>query len=159
MGYLSQPDIAKFELPKKMSRPWIVNNVYEQEKLKELLVTEKPVEASEEMMQIKESKWERKKHVGHNKKHVSNINEIIEKDQKTAKERRKKVSTEDEEKKKKQVCKRREWRANNAHDAIPVVADHVPDKEDDQKETETKRDIEKEQQQMMNRVFNCPDLY
>merc|ERR1712149_4657 len=68
-------------------------------------------------------------------------------------------SKEDEEKKKKQVCKRREWRA---HDAIPVptevvVADHVPGKEDDQKET--KRDIEMEQQQMMNRVFNCPDLY
>merc|ERR1712038_837059 len=129
--HLSQPDIAKFELPKKMSRPWIVNNVYEQEKLKELLVTEKPVEASEVMMQIKESK----------------------------KERKKKVSKEDE---KKQVCKRREWRANNPHDAIPaptevVVASHVPGKEDDQKETE--RDIEMEQQQMMNRVFNCPDLY
>merc|ERR1712218_687594 len=157
--YLSQPDIAKFELPKKMSRPWIVNNVYEQEKLKELLVTEAPVEASEVMMQIKQSKGERKKHVGHNKKHVSNINEIIEKDHKTAKERKKKVSKEDE---KKQVCKRREWRANNPHDAIPaptevVVASHVPGKEDDQKETE--RDIEMEQQQMMNRVFNCPDLY
>ena len=52
--YLSQPDIAKFELPKKMSRPWIVNNVYEQEKLKELIVTEAPVEASEVMLQIKE---------------------------------------------------------------------------------------------------------
>merc|ERR1711992_201591 len=113
----------------------------------ELLVTEAPVEASEVMMQIKESKGERKKHVGHNKKHVSNINEIIEKDHKTAKER----------KKKKQVCKRREWRASNPHDAIPVVVDHVPGKEDDQKETE--RDIEMEQQQMMNRVFNCPDLY
>merc|ERR1712038_47145 len=152
--YLSQPDIAKFELPKKMSRPWIVNNVYEQEKLKELLVTEAPVEASEVMMQIKESKVERRKHVGHNKKHVSNINEIIEKDHKTAKERKKKMSKEDE---KKQVCKRREWRVSNPHDAIPVVADHVPGKEDDQKETE--RDIEMEQQQMMNRVFNCPDLY
>merc|ERR1712038_1133214 len=139
-----------------MSRPWIVNNVYEQEKLKELLVTEAPVEATEVMMQIKESKTERRKHVGHNKKHVSNINEIIEKDHKTAKERKKKVSKEDEEK---QVCKRREWRANNPHDAIPVVADHVPGKEDDLKETETKRDIEMEQQQMMNRVFNCPDLY
>merc|ERR1712218_267637 len=155
--YLSQPDIAKFELPKKMSRPWIVNNVYEQEKLKELIVTEAPVEASEVMMQIKESKAERKKHVGHNKKHVSNINEIIEKDHKTAKERKKKVSKEDEEKKKKQVCKRREWRASNPHDAIPVVADHVPGKDDDQQEA--KRDIEMEQQQMMNRVFNCPDLY
>merc|ERR1712113_371641 len=106
------------------------------------------------MMQIKESKAERKKHVGHNKKHVSNINEIIERDHKTARERKKKVSKEDE---KKQVCKRREWRASNPHDAIPVVADHVPGKEDDQKET--KRDIEMEQQQMMNRVFNCPDLY
>merc|ERR1711974_184465 len=147
--YLSQPDIAKFELPKKMSRPWIVNNVYEQEKLKELLVTEAPVEAREVMMQIQESKAERKKH-------VSNINEIIEKDHKTAKERKKKVSKEDE---KKQVCKRREWRASNPHDAIPAPADHVPGKEDDQKETETKRDIEMEQQQMMNRVFNCPDLY
>merc|ERR1712038_1804174 len=162
--YLSQPDIAKFELPKKMSRPWIVNNVYEQEKLKELLVTEAPVEASEVMMQIKESKGERRKHVGHNKKHVSNINEIIEKDHKTARERKKKLPKEDEEKKKKQVCKRREWRAGNPHDAIPaptevVVADHVPGKEDDLKETETKRDIEMEQQQMMNRVFNCPDLY
>merc|ERR1712113_99499 len=90
--YLSQPDLAKFGLPKKMSRPWIVNNVYEQEKLKELLVTEAPVEASEVMMQIKESKQERKKHVGHNKKHVSNINEIIEKDHKTAKERKQKLS-------------------------------------------------------------------
>merc|ERR1712076_236782 len=157
--YLSQPDIAKFELPKKMSRPWIVNNVYEQEKLKELLVTEKPVEATEVMMQIKQSKGERRKHVGHNKKHVSNINEIIEKDHKTARERKKKVSKEDEEKKKKQVCKRREWRASNPHDAIPVVADHVPGKEDDQKETKRDIEMEQQQQQMMNRVFNCPDLY
>merc|ERR1719219_2746093 len=140
--YLSQPDIAKFELPKKMSRPWIVNNVYEQEKLKELLVTEAPVEASEVMMQIKENKAERKKHVGHNKKHVSNINEIIEKDHKTARERKKKLSKEDEEK---QVCKRREWRASNAHDAIPAPTEVVPGKEDDQKEMETKRDIEMEQ--------------
>merc|ERR1719411_2286192 len=106
------------------------------------------------MMQIKEARGSGKKHVGHNKKHVSNINEIIEKDHKTARERKKKLSKEDE---KKQVCKRREWRASNLHDAIPVVADHVPGKEDDQKET--KRDIEMEQQQMMNRVFNCPDLY
>merc|ERR1712130_315536 len=78
--YLSQPDIAKFELPKKMSRPWIVNNAYEEEKLKTLIVTETPVEASEVMLQIKEVKAERRKHVGYNKKQVRNINEIIEKD-------------------------------------------------------------------------------
>merc|ERR1712130_1086589 len=105
--YLSQPDIAKFELPKKMSRPWIVNNAYEEEKLKTLIVTETPVEASEVMLQIKEVKAERRKHVGYNKKQVRNINEIIEKD--------------------------------------------------DQKEAD--RDIEMEQQKMMNRVFNCPNLY
>merc|ERR1712004_335723 len=51
--YLSQPDLAKFELPKKMSRPWIVNNAFEQEKLKDLIVTERPVEASLVMRQIK----------------------------------------------------------------------------------------------------------
>merc|ERR1712211_84371 len=84
--YLSQPDLANFELPKKMSRPWIVNNAFEQEKLKDLIVTEKPVEASLVMRQIKESKQERKKQPGYNKKHVRNINDIIEKDQKTIKE-------------------------------------------------------------------------
>merc|ERR1712062_416371 len=52
--YLSQPDLAKLELPKKMSRPWIVNNAFEQEKLKDLIVTDTPVEASLVMRQIKE---------------------------------------------------------------------------------------------------------
>merc|ERR1712047_201890 len=69
---LSQPDLAKFELPKKMSRPWIVNNAFEQEKLKDLIVTERPVEASLVMRQIKESKQERKKQPGYNKKHIRN---------------------------------------------------------------------------------------
>merc|ERR1712209_364941 len=74
--YLSQPDLAKFELPKKMSRPWIVNNAFEQEKLKDLIVTDTPVEASL-VMRRKESKQERKKQPGYNKKHVRNINDII----------------------------------------------------------------------------------
>jgi len=155
--YLSQPDIAKFELPKKMSRPWIVNNVYEQEKLKELIVTEAPVEASEVMLQIKESKAERRKHVGYNKKQVRNINEIIEKDHKTVKDGKKRVSTEEELKKRK--SKRREERPQDDAIHAPtnvVAADHVSAKEDDQK---ADRDIEMEQQQMMNRVFNCPNLY
>lgn len=163
---MSQPDIAKFELPKKMSRPWIVNNAYEQEKLKELIVTEVPVEASEVMLQIKETKTERRKHVGYNKKHVRrNINEIIEKDHKTVKESKKKVSTEEDVKKRKHMSKRREeGRAGTQDDAIHaptnvVEADHVFGKEDDQKERAADRDIEMEQQQMMNRVFNCPNLY
>jgi len=158
--YLSQPDIAKFELPKKMSRPWIVNNAFEQEKLKELMVTEAPVEASEVMLQIKESKAERRKHVGYNKKQVRNINEIIEKDHKTAKDGRKRVSTEEEAKKRKS----KRWEGKTQDDAIHtptniVEAAHVSGKEDDQKEPAADRDIEMEQQQMMNRVFNCPNLY
>jgi hypothetical protein len=155
--YLSQPDIAKFELPKKMSRPWIVNNAFEQEKLKELMVTEAPVEASEVMLQIKESKAERRKHVGYNKKQVRNINEIIEKDHKTVKDCKKRVSTEEELKKRK--SKRREGRTQDDAIQAPtnvVEADHVSAKEGDQK---ADRDIEMEQQQMMNRVFNCPNLY
>merc|ERR1712130_144134 len=140
--YLSQPDIAKFELPKKMSRPWIVNNAYEGEKLKTLIVTETPVEASEVMLQIKEVKAERRKHVGYNKKQVRNINEIIEKDHKTAKDSKKRLSTEDDA-----------IRTN-----VVEAAQHVSAaKEDDQKEAD--RDIEMEQQKMMNRVFNCPNLY
>merc|ERR1711915_52172 len=70
--YLSQPDLAKFELPKKMSRPWIVNNAFEQEKLKDLIVTERPVEASLVMRQIKESKKKQptKEHVEKKRKHM-----------------------------------------------------------------------------------------
>merc|ERR1712121_231767 len=159
--YLSQPDIAKFELPKKMSRPWIVNNAHEEEKLKKLIVTETPVEASEVMSQIEEVKAERRKHVGYNKKQVRNINEIIEKDHKSVKDGKKRLSTEDEVKKRKSKARREEGRTTH-DDAIQgnvvEAAQHVTAaKEDDQKETY--RDIEMEQQKMMNRVFNCPNLY
>merc|ERR1712130_65767 len=159
--YLSQPDIAKFELPKKMSRPWIVNNAYEEEKLKTLIVTETLVEASEVMLQIKEVKAERRKHVGYNKKQVRNINEIIEKDHKTAKDSKKRLSTEDEVKKRKSK-KREEEGRKTQDDAIRTnvveAAQHVSAaKEDDQKEAD--RTLEMEQQKMMNRVFNCPNLY
>merc|ERR1712002_989702 len=137
--YLSQPDIAKFELPKKMSRPWIVNNAYEEEKLKKLIVTETPVEASEVMSQIKEVKAERRKHVGYNKKQVRNINEIIEKDHKSVKDGKKRLSTEDEVKKRKSKARREEGRTTH-DDAIQgnvvEAAQHVSAaKEDDQKET------------------------
>merc|ERR1712043_50310 len=123
----------------------------------ELMVTEAPVEASEVMLQIKEVKAERRKHVGYNKKQVRNINEIIEKDHKTVKDGKKRVSTEEELKKRK--FKRREERPQDDAIHAPtnvVAADHVSAKEGDQK---ADRDIEMEQQQMMNRVFNCPNLY
>merc|ERR1712122_329542 len=164
--YLSQPDLAKFELPKKMSRPWIVNNAFEQEKLKDLIVTERPVEASLVMRQIKESKQERKKQPGYNKKHVRNINNIIEKDQKTVKESKKNQPTKEHvEKKRKQMLKKQVGvGAGTQDDATPalsnnvVARDHVAgNKEETQLPVET--DVELEQQRMMNRVFNCPNLY
>merc|ERR1712209_253192 len=164
--YLSQPDLAKFELPKKMSRPWIVNNAFEQEKLKDLFVTERPVEASLVMRQIKESKQERKKQPGYNKKHVRNINDIIEKDQKTVKESKKNQPTKEHvEKKRKQMLKKQVGvGAGTQDDATPalsnnvVARDHVAgNKEKTQLPVET--DVELEQQRMMNRVFNCPNLY
>merc|ERR1712203_701548 len=165
--YLSQPDLAKFELPKKMSRPWIVNNAFEQEKLKDLIVTEMPVEASLVMRQIKESKQERKKQPGYNKRHVRNINDIIEKDQKTVKESKKKQSTKEHvEKKRKHMLKKQvEIGAGTQDDATSALSnnvvateDHVArNKKDAQQPVET--DVELEQQKMMNRVFNCPNLY
>merc|ERR1712029_171042 len=165
--YLSQPDLAKFELPKKMSRPWIVNNAFEQEKLKDLIVTERPVEASLVMRQIKESKQERKKQPGYNKRHVRNINDIIEKDQKTVKESKKKQSTKEHvEKKRKHMLKKQVGvGAGTQDDATSALSnnvvasrDHVAgNKEETQQPVET--DVELEQQRMMNRVFNCPNLY
>merc|ERR1712018_552200 len=164
--YLSQPDLAKFELPKKMSRPWIVNNAFEQEKLKELIVTERPVEASLVMQQIKESKQERKKQPGYNKKHVRNINDIIEKDQKIVKESKTKQSTKEPvEKKRKHMLKKQvgvgsAGTQDDARAALSnnvVAKDHVAGNKEDTPPVET--DVELEQQRMMNRVFNCPNLY
>merc|ERR1712180_454103 len=164
--YLSQPDLAKFELPKKMSRPWIVNNAFEQEKLKDLIVKERPVEASLVMRQIKESKQERKKQPGYNKKHVRNINDIIEKDQKTVKESKTKQPTKEHvEKKRKHMLKKQVGVGSATQDDATaalsnnVVAsrDHVAGNKEDTPPVET--DIELEQQRMMNRVFNCPNLY
>merc|ERR1712014_90721 len=164
--YLSQPDLAKFELPKKMSRPWIVNNAFEQEKLKDLIVTERPVEASLVMRQIKESKQERKKQPGYNKKHVRNINDIIEKDQNTVKEIKKKQPTKEHvEKKRKHMLKKQVGEDVATQDDataalsnnVVATSDHVAGNKEDTQPIET--DIELEQQRMMNRVFNCPNLY
>merc|ERR1711902_392016 len=152
--------------PKKMSRPWIVNNAFEQEKLKDLIVTERPVEASLVMRQIKESKQERKKQPGYNKKHVRNINDIIEKDQKTVKESKTKQSTKEPvEKKRKHMLKKQvglgsagtQDDARAALSTNVVAKDHVAGNKEDTPPVET--DVELEQQRMMNRVFNCPNLY
>merc|ERR1712107_331289 len=123
------------------------------------------LEASLVMRQIKESKQERKKQPGYNKKHVRNINDIIEKDQKTVKESKKKQSTKEHvEKKRKHMLKKQvgvgsatQDDATAALSSNVVAKDHVAGNREDTQPVET--DIELEQQRMMNRVFNCPNLY
>merc|ERR1712054_327340 len=137
----------------------IVNNAFEQEKLKDLIVTERPVEASLVMRQIKESKQERKKQPGYNKKHVRNINDIIEKDQKTVKESKKKQPTKEHvEKKRKHMLKKQVGDGGATQDdATAALSNNVAGNKEDTPPVET--DVELEQQRMMNRVFNCPNLY
>merc|ERR1712013_662753 len=129
-------------------------------------VTESPVEASLVMRQIKESKQERKKQPGYNKKHVRNINDIIEKDQKMVKEIKTKQSTKEHvEKKRKHMLKKQVGVGSAAtqDDATAALSnnvvgkDHVAGNKEDTPPVET--DVELEQQRMMNRVFNCPNLY
>merc|ERR1711879_745876 len=131
-----------------------------------LIVTERPVEASLVMRQIKESKQERKKQPGYNKKHVRNINDIIEKDQKTVKESKKNQPTKEHvEKKRKHMLKKQvvaggtatQDDATAALSSNVVAKDHVAGTKEETPPVET--DMELEQQRMMNRVFNCPNLY
>merc|ERR1712107_412084 len=118
------------------------------------------------MRQIKESKQERKKQPGYNKKHVRNINDIIEKDQKIVKESKTKQSTKEHvEKKRKHMLKKQvgvgsAGTQDDARAALSnnvVAKDHVAGNKEDTPPVET--DVELEQQRMMNRVFNCPNLY
>merc|ERR1712179_451908 len=78
--YLSQPDLARFELPRKMSRPWIVNKTYETEKMEHIRGTEDSGDKKNVFHKIKQSKNEKRKMVGGNKKYVRNINDIIASD-------------------------------------------------------------------------------
>merc|ERR1712012_714642 len=111
-------------------------------------------------------KRKEKKQPGYNKKHVRNINDIIEKDQKMVKESKKKQSTKEHvEKKRKHMLKKQVGvgSAGTQDDAIAalsnnvVARDHVAGNKEDTPPVET--DVELEQQRMMNRVFNCPNLY
>merc|ERR1711953_893551 len=106
--------------------------------------------------------------MGYNKKHVRNINDIIEKDQKTVKESKKKQSTKEHvEKKRKHMLKKQVGvgAAATQDDATSALSNNVVatedheagNKEETQQPVET--DVELEQQRMMNRVFNCPNLY
>merc|ERR1712062_500141 len=85
------------------------------------------------MRQIKESKQERKKQPGYNKKHVRNINDIIEKDQKTVKEIKKKQSPKEHvEKKRKHMLKKQVGvgSAGTQDDATSALSNNVVATED-----------------------------
>merc|ERR1712014_378804 len=101
-----------------------------------------------------------------NKKHVRNINDIIEKDQRTVKESKtKQLTKEHVEKKRKHMLKKQvgvgsAGTQDDARAALSnnvVAKDHVAGNKEDTPPVET--DVELEQQRMMNRVFNCPNLY
>merc|ERR1712038_622625 len=108
----------------------------------------------------------RKKQPGYNKKHVRNINDIIEKDQKTVRESKRKQSTKEHvEKKRKHMLQKQvgvgaagtQDDATSALSNNVVAKDHVAGNKEDTPPVEP--DVELEQQRMMNRVFNCPNLY
>merc|ERR1712004_835489 len=119
--YLSQPDLAKFELPKKMSRPWIVNNAFEQEKLKDLIVTERPVEASLVMRQIKESKQERK----NSQATIRSMCAISTISLKRTKRQSKKVKRSSEQKRKHMLKKQVGVGAGTQDDATAALSNNV----------------------------------
>merc|ERR1711944_196776 len=90
---------------------------------------------------------------------------IIDKDQKTVKESKKNQPTKEHvEKKRKQMLKKQVGDGGATQDDATaalsnnvVATDHVAGNKEDTPPVET--DIELEQQRMMNRVFNCPNLY
>merc|ERR1711944_170977 len=91
---------------------------------------------------------------------------IIDKDQKTVKESKKNQPTKEHvEKKRKQMLKKQVGVGSAAtqDDATAalshnvVAKDHVAGNKEDTPPVET--DVELEQQRMMNRGFNCPNLY
>ena len=173
--YLTKPDLAKFELPKKMSRPWIVNNAYEQARLRGMMEDDKVVETKDVIMQIKEARnrIDKKKAGGYNKKNVKNINDIIKSDKKVQ-VKHGKAAVHD----RKREAVTRKIRGEQ-HDATPgsnvVPAGPVVRSEDDtaavvgeqgtvamdnENMVERQESInEKEQQALMNRVFNSPSMY
>merc|ERR1712226_1498525 len=175
--YLTKPDLAKFELPKKMSRPWIVNNAYEQNRLRGMMGGEKMVETKDVIMQIKDvrNKIDKKKAGWYNKKNVKNINDIIKSDKKQVKPRNNDNASVHDGKKEGVTTKirgeqrdatprsnvvpagqmgRREFYSSVVVDKLEMAA------MDNERMVERQNSInEKEQQAMMNRMFNSPSMY
>jgi hypothetical protein len=155
--YLSRPDRAKLQLAGRTTRPWIVNNAYEEEKLRVLMRSEAPVEIKDLVMQMKEKKVIKKKSVGNNRKIVRNINEIIYTDNKNVNKNECKRATVMNGKRGRNVP------TSAQHDAIVTPRVGPTEQDDDaqmlEKQNNLARDIELEQQQLMNQMFNSPTAF
>jgi len=146
--YLTNPDRAKLELPKKMTRPWIVNNAYEQEKLKDFLSGDKPVDTRTVQGHIRETKKRKTDNtnaVNGNKgtKSKTKTNAAT-----TTRAIVKETSERDAMDKVEAETRNDKGKECQDNDAIMEV-----------KQKELERDIELEQQQMMNLMFNSPTVF
>jgi len=174
--YLSKPDLAKFKLPNKMSRPWIVNTGIELDKIKTSVNTDNSVDKADVFRKIKEKKNEKRKFGGGNRKFVRNIHEIIADDNSNtntvtdttttntnstaAGGNWNKYNNMNYSQKKSNVV---QHDAMNETDMAPVEINHNNcqdnDAEMEEKQRNLARDIELEQQQIMNRMYNNPSTF
>jgi len=146
--YLTNPDRAKLELPKKMTRPWIVNNAYEQEKLKDFLSGDKPVDTRTVQGHIRETKKRKTDNTN-----AVNGNKGIKSKAKTCPATTtraivKDTSERDAMDKVEAETRNDKGKESQDNDATMEV-----------KQKELERDIELEQQQMMNLMFNSPTVF
>jgi len=146
--YLTNPDRAKLELPKKMTRPWIVNNAYEQEKLKDFLSGDKPVDTRTVQGHIRETKKRKTDNTNTVNGNKGTKSKVKTSATTTTRAIVKETSERDAMDKVEAETRNDKGKECQDNDAIMEV-----------KQKELERDIELEQQQMMNLMFNSPTVF
>merc|ERR1712180_171131 len=181
--YLSKPDLARFELPRKTSRPLIVNKTYGTDKIDKNRENCDTVEYRNVFPKMKQNKYERRKMVGSNKKDVRNINDIIASDNQNLTQIDTTQPSSTTEASKTYNDKTTQWTYHHQNENVPLKMPDVNphdatidkfhrtpqeiqtnlhqenDEEMDEKMRNLERDIELEQQQMMNRLYNNPSTF
>lgn len=164
--YLSQPDLAKFELRRKMSRPLIVNKAYEIEE--ETNIKNMDYSLDRTNLLISQKKNEKRKTGGNNKKYVKNINDIIANDNKHISNISTTTTTTSfttaSSNFNHQTLDNEDPPQVMQHDAIDkseLTATEIQENDIQMEENMPKhaQDIELEQQQLMNRMFNNPATF
>merc|ERR1711962_720288 len=181
--YLSKPDLARFELPRKTSRPLIVNKTYGTDKIDKNRENCDTVEYRNVFPKMKQNKYERRKMVGSNKKDVRNINDIIASDNQNLTQIDTTQPSLTTEASKTYDDKTTQWTYHHQHENVPLKMSDVNSHDAtidkfhrtpqeiqtnlhqenvegmDVKMRNLERDIELEQQQMMNRLYNNPSTF